>query len=47
MHQTPSFHVWQRNYYERIIRHYKELCSIRQYIFENPNNWENDENFME
>jgi hypothetical protein len=47
MRQTPGCHVWHWNYYKRIIRHYKELCSIRQYIFENPINWENDENFVE
>jgi len=42
--QTPGYPVWQRNYFERIICNYKELCSIRQYIFENPINWEDDEN---
>jgi len=43
---TPGFPVWQRNYYERIVRDYKELCAIRQYIFDNPMNWENDENYI-
>jgi putative transposase len=35
--------AWQRNYYERIIRNQKELDRIRQYILENPTNWNNDE----
>ena len=34
--------IWQRNYYERIIRNDRELNAIRQYILENPLNWEMD-----
>jgi len=34
--------VWQRNYYERIIRSDNELNRVRQYILDNPKNWEND-----
>mgnify|MGYP002087429812 CR=1 FL=1 len=34
--------VWQRNYYERIIRDTKELNQIRKYIFKNPENWDED-----
>lgn len=34
--------VWQRNYYERIIRNGKELNQIREYIFKNPRNWNED-----
>jgi REP element-mobilizing transposase RayT len=33
---------WQRNYYERIIRNERELNAIRQYIYDNPAQWEND-----
>jgi putative transposase len=33
---------WQRNYYERIIRNERELNAIRQYIYDNPTQWEND-----
>ena len=40
----PIVHVWQRNYYERIIRDEKELFNTRRYIIENPMNWANDEN---
>ena len=35
--------LWQRNYYEHIIRNEKEVNKIRQYIINNPFNWETDE----
>ena len=35
--------IWQRNYYERIIRNEKELNVIRNYIEANPRNWDEDE----
>ncbi len=31
-----DFRVWQRGYYERIIRNERELNAIRQYIQQNP-----------
>ena len=31
-----DFQVWQRGYYERIIRYERELNAIRQYIQQNP-----------
>jgi putative transposase len=34
--------IWQRNYYERIIRNENELNKIRKYIIENPLKWEDD-----
>ena len=34
--------LWQRNYYEHIIRDEKSLHRIRQYIAENPSRWEQD-----
>jgi REP element-mobilizing transposase RayT len=34
--------LWQRNYYERIIRNDDELNRIREYILENPMNWNED-----
>ena len=39
---TPRYPVWQRNYYEHIIRNENELNRIRQYIIENPIRWEED-----
>jgi putative transposase len=35
--------VWQRNYYERIIRNEAELDVARKYIAENPMKWAEDE----
>lgn len=31
--------VWQRNYYERVIRNEEELKALRKYIRENPIRW--------
>ncbi|QKG80619.1 transposase [Tenuifilum thalassicum] len=43
---TDVYHVWQRNYYEHIVRNDDELNAIRQYIINNPLKWRDDENFM-
>jgi len=32
----PGLTVWQRNFYERIIRNEKELLAARKYIINNP-----------
>jgi putative transposase len=40
--KTPGQPVWQRNYYEHVIRHDQELNAIRQYIIDNPANWIQD-----
>jgi len=37
---TPGQVVWQRNYFEKIIRNEKELFYIRKYIEQNPLKWE-------
>ena len=34
--------LWQRNYYEHIIRNERALNAIRQYIIENPRRWHLD-----
>ena len=39
---TPSQTVWQRNYYEHIIRNDTEWDQIRQYIKSNPARWNED-----
>ena len=36
---TPGQKVWQRGYYDRIIRNQAELDRIRKYIQENPLKW--------
>ncbi|MGC8770001.1 MAG: transposase [Brevinematia bacterium] len=43
LRNTPGTSVWQRNYYEHIIRNEKELNNIRKYIINNPLHWEMDE----
>jgi REP element-mobilizing transposase RayT len=35
--------LWQRNYYEHVIRNEDELNRIREYVIENPANWDQDE----
>lgn len=35
--------LWQRNYYEHIIRDEISLGKIRAYIIDNPQNWETDD----
>jgi REP element-mobilizing transposase RayT len=42
---SPGVPVWQRNYYEHIIRNETELNKIREYIINNPLNRETDENY--
>jgi len=34
--------LWQRNYWEHIVRNNDELQKIRNYIINNPKNWFND-----
>jgi REP element-mobilizing transposase RayT len=41
---TPGQPVWQRNYYEHIIRNEIDLEEIREYIQNNPLKWLEDEN---
>jgi len=38
--------LWQRNYWERIIRDENELNRIREYIINNPSNWHDDEHYV-
>ena len=35
--------VWQRNYFERVIRDEDELSRISEYIIYNPRKWATDE----
>jgi len=39
--------IWQRNYYERIIRNDMEWDIVRNYVLNNPMNWENDRELNE
>jgi len=44
LRSTPGVPVWQRNYYEHIIRNDRALNIIRRYIAENPLRWHLDRN---
>jgi REP element-mobilizing transposase RayT len=44
MRDNPGCPVWQRNYYEHVIRDERDLHAIRQYIAGNPAKWESDAN---
>jgi len=41
-HCNTPLPIWQRNYYEHIIRDEGELNRIRQYVIDNPLNWDSD-----
>ena len=40
--QSPGAAVWQRNYYEHVIRDDADLCRIRTYVDTNPARWPDD-----
>jgi len=39
---TPALAVWQRNYYEHVVRNDDELNKTRDYIVTNPLRWQTD-----
>ncbi len=43
LHNIKGISVWQRGYYEHIIRNERSLNNIREYIVNNPVNWQEDE----
>ncbi|MBI4333847.1 MAG: transposase [Chloroflexi bacterium] len=42
MRKTPGATIWQRNYYEHIVRDEDEMAKIREYIANNPARWGED-----
>jgi putative transposase len=42
MCEHPNPIVWQRNYYETIVRDERQLNNIREYIINNPQKWDED-----
>ncbi|MEH2313519.1 MAG: transposase [Nostoc sp.] len=40
---TPRVPIWQRNYYEHIIRNEAALYKIREYVQTNPISWNTDQ----
>ena len=43
LRQTPGSPVWQRNYYERVVRNEGELRQMAEYILNNPLGWDTDD----
>ncbi|UBF23688.1 transposase [Kovacikia minuta CCNUW1] len=43
MRNAPGTPVWQRNYYEHIVRNEESLQHLRQYIHNNPLSWQEDQ----
>ncbi len=41
--QIPASVIWQRNYYEHVIRNQEELHGMREYIQNNPLQWAEDQ----
>lgn len=42
MCRSPGAKLWQRNYWEHIIRNETELSRLREYVLTNPMRWELD-----
>lgn len=45
--QSPGAPVWQRNYWEHVVRNETDLQEIRQYIVNNPMSWTADTLYVE
>ena len=45
--RTPAGPVWQRGYYDRIVRDERALNAIRAYIQQNPARWAEDRDNLE
>ena len=42
LRKTQNSPIWQRNYFEHVVRDDFDLNRIRQYIIDNPKNWDSD-----
>jgi len=45
--RVKGFILWQRSFYERVIRNDREMNAFREYIELNPLNWRKDEHHVE
>lgn len=43
LRRMPGAPLWQRNYYEHVVRNENELDRIRRYVVGNPAKWDEDE----
>ena len=41
--KTVNEQIWQKRFYDHVIRGREDYEEIRKYIYENPINWETDE----
>ena len=46
LHKTPGAKLWQRNYWEHVIRNERDLVELREYIRYNPAQWEFDKFYL-
>ncbi|MDB9423713.1 transposase [Microcystis aeruginosa CS-564/01] len=46
LRQNTDTPIWQRNYYESVLRDEKYLAVVREYIINNPKNWPNDRDYL-
>jgi putative transposase len=46
LRKLPGSPVWQRNYYEHILRGEADCETIHKYILVNPENWVNDPEYI-
>jgi len=44
--ELGMINIWQRNYYEHIIRDQSELADCVKYIYSNPGNWADDPEYI-
>ena len=44
LRRTPGVPVWQRNYFDHVVRNEQDLGRVREYIVNNPLRWAQDEN---
>ena len=42
MRQSPGVSIWQRNYFEHVIRNEADYRRITEYVENNPRQWEED-----
>jgi putative transposase len=47
LRQNTDIPIWQRSYYESILRDEKYLAAVREYIINNPRNWQNDQDYRQ
>jgi REP element-mobilizing transposase RayT len=44
--QLGMIHIWQRNYYEHIVRNEREMNNITAYVISNPAQWLDDPEYI-